>query len=378
MIQREERRLQRAFRRILAVAMVAPLAPFAIEACSSSKSTPADAEGGDASDADASTGNDGTTAPPTDGHAPQSCAVSYLDASGPDADKCGLVALSPCGLPPGVQLGGDSNCTIALQDCAYFCGAFYFACHAVNFVDQDQHVYDSCDDGSVPAGPITIDCVTCPGAAGRRPGGLDAPSFERAGSMVGDYFARVAHLEEASIRAFRDLRSELVERAAPTALVREASRAARDEVRHTRAMRRLARRFDGAFVSARSKRRERRPLEAMALENAVEGCVRETYGALLATWQAAHARDPETRRELARIAEDETRHAALAWAVARWAEARLDGAARARVAAGRAAAVRELAREIRPVPSVVAELVGLPSAALQRGMVAAFARQVAL
>ena len=37
-------------------------------------------------------------------------------------------------------------------------------------------------------------------------------------------------------------------------------------------------------------------LAALAIENATEGCVRETFGALIAWWQAAAATDPAVRR----------------------------------------------------------------------------------
>ena len=52
-----------------------------------------------------------------------------------------------------------------------------------------------------------------------------------------------------------------------------------------------------------------RELEAIAIENAVEGCVRESFGALLATWQAKTAGDARVRAAMKRIARDETRHA---------------------------------------------------------------------
>ena len=55
--------------------------------------------------------------------------------------------------------------------------------------------------------------------------------------------------------------------------------------------------------------------ETVAVENAIEGCVRETYGALVSFWQARAAGDPKVREVYARIAEDElsTRHSRGAW-----------------------------------------------------------------
>jgi hypothetical protein len=64
-----------------------------------------------------------------------------------------------------------------------------------------------------------------------------------------------------------------------------------------------------------------RSLEQLAVENAVEGCVRETYGALLATWQARAAAEPRVRAMMAAVAVDETRHAQLAWDLDAWRNA---------------------------------------------------------
>jgi hypothetical protein len=378
MIERERLRLNNAFRRILLAAMVAP--PAAMQACSSSSkhedqvdaSALSDAGAwrdvyrSEASDDGSDDGSDAGSAGDSDG-APDPCMPIILDA-GADADRCGLPAYAPCGPPKGVQPTGDSICSFTIAQCSYFCADFYFNCHATDA---------SCSDGSIPeSGPITVDCVTCPGGVGRRPAGLEAAPFDAQASALGDYFAFMAHLEEASIRAFRDLRSELLERGAPEALVRDALRAARDEVRHARAMGRLARRFGGISPRARVRKRENRSLEAMAGENAVEGCVRETYGALLATWQAAHARDPEIAAEMARIAEDETRHAALSWAIARWAEGQLDERARMRLAALREAALARLEREIASMPEPVSAVTGFPSCAAQRTLLASFKQHV--
>jgi hypothetical protein len=87
---------------------------------------------------------------------------------------------------------------------------------------------------------------------------------------------------------------------------------------------------------------EQRSLEAIAIENAAEGCVRETWGAVIALWQTNTAADPEVRAVFAQIAKDEARHAALAWAVDEWVRPLLDDDARARVDAAREAAAQEL------------------------------------
>ena len=86
-----------------------------------------------------------------------------------------------------------------------------------------------------------------------------------------------------------------------------------------------------------------RSLVEIARENAVEGCVRETAGAVVAARDAGRFEDPRLREIFAAIAVDERRHANLAWAVDDWARPRLTAAERRDVDAARAAAIRALA-----------------------------------
>jgi hypothetical protein len=176
---------------------------------------------------------------------------------------------------------------------------------------------------------------------GRAPEGLK-PGRVEATCALGALFAQMAWLEAASVPAFLRLADELKAHGAPEALVRAARRSAGDEVRHTRAIGALARRHGAAVPQVELEPFSERSLEAMVLENAREGCVRETYGAVVAGWQARNAKDEQVRVELARIAEDELRHAELAWAVDAWAAERLSPEARQRVHAARLEAYREL------------------------------------
>jgi hypothetical protein len=199
---------------------------------------------------------------------------------------------------------------------------------------------------------------------GRRPAGLRKPSRRSEPSACAHYLVDAARLEAASVCAFRHIARELTQLGAPKRLVRAAQRAAADEVRHARVTARLARRF-----GARRLERPRvaatapRELEALLLDNAVEGCVRETYGAAMGLWQSRQARDPAMREAMQRIAADELRHAALAWEIAAWAEPQLDSSALARLRAARRKAVDELREELQmsPDPSLV-EALGVPSA----------------
>jgi rubrerythrin len=163
------------------------------------------------------------------------------------------------------------------------------------------------------------------------------------------------------VHAFRTLARELAAEGAPASLVEAARSAARDEIRHARLTRRMALQHGSRPAPVRVAKNERRSLEAIATENAVEGCVRETFGALLATWQARAAGDESVRALMSGIAVDETRHAELAWAVDAWTARKLDREARRRVRAARAAVIEEVAAELRepPAPELVAR-VGMP------------------
>ena len=209
-------------------------------------------------------------------------------------------------------------------------------------------------------------CMYC--VIGRRPPGL-VPVEAAEGTATGAYFADASHLEAASVEAFRLLREELASLGAPRSMLRRASRAEEDEVRHARMTASLARRFGavpGEWAAApRTEDRPARTLEEIALENATEGCVRETFGALTAMWQAEHARDRHVRAAMEAIAEDELRHAALAWSVASWSRARLDVAANLRVREAMRGEIERISRDVAAAPpaGVLVDQVGLPDAA---------------
>jgi hypothetical protein len=202
---------------------------------------------------------------------------------------------------------------------------------------------------------------TGPCGTGRRPAGLARTGIAWDADL-GAYFAEVGHLEAASVRAFERLARELRAHRAPARLVRRASRAAKDEVRHAKVTARLAQRFGHEVPAPRVRDVRVRSLEAIARENAVEGCVRETLGALFAAWQAKAASDPKVRTAMSVIARDEARHAELAWEIARWIDHKIAPDARARIDRARRRAIAQLGHELtRPVaPSLVREA-GLPS-----------------
>jgi hypothetical protein len=175
---------------------------------------------------------------------------------------------------------------------------------------------------------------------GRRPPGLMS-SRPRSGGL-GAHFARAARNEAASVHAFTILAAELRAHGAPAELAHRCEAAADDEVRHAEQTSRLARRFGHEPLSVALASVPQRSLSELAFDNAVEGCVHETYAALLAVYQAHCAEDPQVAAELATIAKDETRHATLSWDIDIWLRSRLASALQAAVVRAQREAVHGL------------------------------------
>jgi hypothetical protein len=175
-------------------------------------------------------------------------------------------------------------------------------------------------DGGAPT--VTIHFAggtTC----GRRPAGLPRLRVPSRGTPGGRWLARAAALEAASVPAFRRLARELAAHGAPAPLIDAARAAAVDEARHFVLMARAASARGASPRRPRVRPLPVRSLRAVAQENAREGCVRETFGAMTAVLQAQRAPDADLRAAMTSIALDETRHARLAWEVDAWARGRL-------------------------------------------------------
>lgn len=303
--------LSTRFRRALLAALAAP----AVAAC------------GGVVDGGNDSGVPGCNAEPTEAGA-ASCGSTNLQLSG-DISAC--------------HVGLDDAGSIPTASCQALCGTQFSYCT----LDTSTEILtcQSFCTGRLPA------CL--------RPGAGTSGTT----NAVGEYLARVAYLEAASVDAFAILAAELRAHGAPRSLVRSAQRAGADEVRHAREVGALATAFGVAAAKPVVARSTVRPLVDVAIENAVEGCVRETFGALVATWQAEHARDERVLAAMKRIARDETRHAALGWRIFEWTMSRLDARARDRVERAMVHATHELERSARAEPhaSVVA-LLGVPPA----------------
>jgi hypothetical protein len=209
-------------------------------------------------------------------------------------------------------------------------------------------------------------CYAC--ETGRPPRGFSARPA-RAPSLAAERLAQMAQLEAASVDAFVALYADLEALAAPRSLLAGVRTAALDEVRHAYMTTRAAERLGACVPRVEIAPIPRRSLEQLAIENAQEGCVRETFGAALAAMQAERAGDVNVRRMMRVIARDELEHAALAWRIAAWLEEQLDAEASARVRMAREAALGALEEEVaRDVPAD--DALGLPPSGELRGVFA--------
>ncbi|HEU4405135.1 MAG TPA: hypothetical protein VFS43_07580 [Polyangiaceae bacterium] len=186
------------------------------------------------------------------------------------------------------------------------------------------------------------------------------------------YLERQAYLEAASVEAFERFACELIAFGAPFPLIDAAMRARADEAGHYELVLSLGRRFDPTFccpppVAPSAKRRS---LYAFAFENAVEGCVRETWGALLARYQSERASDGALRKAFARIARDEMRHAELAWSTHQWLATKLSAVGREEMRDAMASAVLDVLDESEDdgLGPDDRALLGLPTPAGARAM----------
>jgi hypothetical protein len=213
---------------------------------------------------------------------------------------------------------------------------------------QSQTVFlKQCELVTSDGGALEVRVVYVhPCVGGRCPAGLATPTPADGSNPLGAWLAMCAHLEAASIDAFEILAAELDAHHSPQHLIRAARAAACDERRHARIMGGLAARHGSIAPPVHVARGPIRDIETIARENAIEGCTRETYAALVASRQARVAANPAIRAAMVGIARDETRHAALAWAVDAWASARLGRPARRRVREARHDAGETLLTEI--------------------------------
>ncbi|WP_437730592.1 ferritin-like domain-containing protein [Sorangium sp. So ce1335] len=160
------------------------------------------------------------------------------------------------------------------------------------------------------------------GSAAARPD--VAPLGQEARAALAEAWLRDALLEHASVASFSRFALEMMAVGAPAEMLDAAHEAARDEVRHAKLCFGLASAYAGealepapfAFGGAVEVTSDLPELAARAVR---EGCIGETLAAVQASAQLEHAADAAVRKVLATIADDEARHAELAWRFVAWA-----------------------------------------------------------
>lgn len=228
------------------------------------------------------------------------------------------------------------------------------------------------------AGVAVVGCYgRTPCVGGRAPKGYAYTPTGEERDDPGAWLASVASLEGASVVAFESLADQLVAHGAPAHFADEARVAADDERRHAARIAELAARYGRSPAVDHTAPQHAASLEALARENAIEGCVRETWGALLAHLQTSSANDPCVRDAMRPIAAEETAHASLSWQLAAWFDTRLDADAKMRVRAERDRAVEALFRDAQlPWSARCERELGLPSPAATRALLDGLRRDV--
>jgi len=164
---------------------------------------------------------------------------------------------------------------------------------------------------------------------------------------LADAYRKDGLSEHASVASFARFVLECLALGAPADLVSDAQAALRDEIEHAKLSFGLASAYAGqALGPGALDVGDCLPAGPDAHESALrairEGCIAETVSAALLRRASDAAQDPAVKAVLARVAEDERRHAVLAWRFVRWLIGR-EGRSLA------TAAAREFARAPRHV-----------------------------
>lgn len=248
------------------------------------------------------------------------------------------------------------------MSCCYDVEVMEFPCYVGRtfFIDEGSIKADLRRGGTWTKGPV-------PDATGLN----DATKRALAAA-----WGRDGLFEHASVASFARFTMQLLALGAPADLVRDAQAAALDEVKHAELSFTLASAYEGALVEPAglpfpAPLAITPDLAAIVTESVMEGCIGETVATVQAIEALHRATDPAVREVLRQTAEDEARHAELAWRFLAWAVE--TGGERAR-----AAAIRAFAGFHPPSPSAEdLEGVDLDHFARHGRQVAAEARAIA-
>jgi hypothetical protein len=140
--------------------------------------------------------------------------------------------------------------------------------------------------------------------------------------LLAERWTHLGQLEHASIAAFARFAMQLLSLGAPAELLADTSAAMQDELIHARLAFGLASAYAGEPIGPGPLAVDG-ALDDVELEEIVgtlfeEGCVGETFAAVVAQQERARACDPVVRGVLSQIASDEQRHGLLAWRALSW------------------------------------------------------------
>ena len=313
----------------------------------------ADVDDGDA-DADDGDGDDGVlfdvgTIPPDPTDPINDC----FDFP-PDEPQCDVV------VPAGMHLGFRCIPQVEMFTCD--ANTVEAALDEANACMQCWGYVEEVPCGPVPSGVdsccfwyIYAEGQTCPGRPFTVEGAARLPTVVRRSDWLTRLAPRLDHLDDAtrdalarawadegcfeaaSVASFSRFAVQLLALGAPPQLLAQAQQAAAEEVGHARAFFGLASAYGGRDVGpgplsvGDAFDASDDPLH-VAESLTTEGCIAETISAHQLAVAAARAEDPVVRGLLEAIAEEELRHAELAWRALAWMLAQGDDELRARIA----------------------------------------------
>jgi hypothetical protein len=217
----------------------------------------------------------------------------------------------------------------------------------------------TCALGTSSCSVLRPGVVSCLGSTGLCTGGRAPPTkvvLSAVDDSAGSWLARMAEFEGAAVDAFVHLAREL-EAHGLGEFSQAAMAAAEDEVRHTEQVTRVALSHGRCPVHRPLARAEVRTLEAMAIDNAAEGCGRELFGAMVNAHQARTASDPRVASLMGQVAADELGHARLSFELAEALMPRLTLAQRRRAREAQAQTLTAMASD--NVPARLRHTLGL-------------------
>jgi hypothetical protein len=169
-------------------------------------------------------------------------------------------------------------------------------------------------------------------------------------SPIAEAWLEDALMEHASIAAFARLSLQLLALGAPADLVQRAQLASLDELRHSDYCFAMASRHAGVALGpgpiAVQGALDDVSLTSLVESNLVEGCIGEALAAERLRCRAKLCVEPQLKAALLRIADDETRHAELAYGILAWCRSQAPELTRSVVERVLAAPGINLAREV--------------------------------